>query len=128
MLNYILDKLQDYLNNFFVFKTTQSKIAIMCGIISIIISSIDGIKLIEILGQFFSFYFIARNIDCLIYGSCVSKSWFIILVLVFGVLLSIAYRLNYFKKYKFKIKDNIEKINSINHRENKPIFNIKNKI
>ena len=125
ILTYILDKFQDYLNNFFVFKSLQSKIALMCGIISILISSSDGIKLLELLGQFFSFYFIARNIDCLIYGDCVFKSWVILLIPISGIFLSIAYRLDYFKKYKLQIKDNIEKINSVNHRDNKPLFNLK---
>jgi len=125
MLNSILDKFQDYLNNFFVFKTTQSKLAILFGIISILISASDGLKLFELLAHFFSFYFIAKNIDCLVYGGCISKSWFVLVIPLFGIILSVLYRLSYFDKYNNKIKDKINQINYVNHRNNNPLFNIK---
>ena len=125
--NYLINIIESSMNSFFIYQTLQSKIAILIGIFSILISASDGIKLNEIFLQFFTFQFISKNIDCMVIGNCNSKAWFTLIIPFFGLILSILFRFNYFKE-KHIIKDKIDRINSINHNSNNHLFPInKNK-
>ena len=125
---FVKDIIKKSLNNIFVFRTLQSKIAVILGIVSILISFSSNIKLLEILVQFITFYFIAKNIDCMIYGKCVFKSWFLLLLPILGVVLTIFYKFNLFKEYHKMIEDKVEKINNLNYRSNYQLLPYKNNL
>ena len=104
------------------FKTLQSKIIIFLGITSIIIVSNKNTDINQLLIQFFAYWVLARNTDCIVFGGCNSKAWFSLMLPLLGIVLSLMFRFSKFKKYKNAIKSVVYKVNSINSINNNSTF------
>lgn len=88
------------IEEWFKFDLLQSKIIIVLGIISILVTSDKEISIIFLLVQFFAYWALARSIQCQVYGGCVLSSWISLIIPIFGLLISVLYRLSKYQKFK----------------------------
>jgi len=88
------------IEEWFKFDLLQSKIIIVLGIISILVTSDKEISIIFLLAQFFAYWALARGIQCQVYGGCILSSWISLIIPIFGLLISVLYRLSKYQKFK----------------------------
>lgn len=110
----IYNLIKTSLVKYITFKSLQSKLVVGFGFIALFISLSDTITKYQLFLIFFGYLSLAKNIDCLIYGNCIIGSWFAFLIALFGIIITILYRISYFNKYKHKIDYVTNKINRIN--------------
>ena len=82
-----------------IFRSFQSKISILLGLILITLSILENVNSITIILELIGIFIISRNIDCLIYGQCYNASWIALLIPFCAVVIAILYKISYFDKY-----------------------------
>ena len=110
----IYNLIKTALVKYITFKSIQSKLVVGFGFIALFISFTDTITKYQLFLIFFGYLSLAKNIDCLIYGNCIMGSWLAFFIALFGIIITILYRISYFNKYKHKIDYVTNKINRIN--------------
>ena len=99
------------------FKSLQSKISIILGIVIIFLSIMENIPLSSLALQVLAIYLITKNIECMVYGNCILSSWSALLLPLFAVLMSLMYKISYFEKYADKLNKFVQHVNSFNHKK-----------
>jgi len=99
-----------------MFKSTQSKVIVSLGGVSILISLLKNPDTIKIAIQLIVFALMARDADCMVYGGCHVASWTIIIVPLLFITFFILDAMGFFEPVQERIdyiKDKIEKLNKI---------------
>jgi hypothetical protein len=99
-----------------MFKSTQSKVIVSLGGVSILVSLLKNPDTVKILIQLIVFSLMARDADCMVYGECHVASWSIIIVPLLFITFFVMDAMDFFKPVQDKIdyvKDKIEKLNKI---------------
>ena len=99
-----------------MFKSTQSKVIVSLGGVSILVSLLKNPDTIKILIQLIVFALMARDADCMVYGGCHVASWTIIIVPLMFITFFVLDAMGFFKPVQERIdyiKDKIEKLNKI---------------
>ena len=104
------------------FTTLQSKIIIFLGILSIFITSDKDVGIVFLLLQFSAYWALARSIQCQVHGGCIFSSWVALVIPIFGLVVSVFYRLSKLKDYKILRRMRIKLFNIF--RNNKKNMNI----
>lgn len=76
-----------------MFNSIVSKIILFLGLISVLISSINGFYFNSILIQTIIYVSMANNADCMLYGGCKIAAWSITIIPILGIIL---FTMNYF--------------------------------
>jgi hypothetical protein len=99
-----------------MFKSTQSKVIVSLGGVSILVSLLKNPDTVKILIQLIVFTLMARDADCMVYGGCHVSSWTIVIVPLIFITYFVLDAMGFFKPVQDKldyIKDKIEKLNKI---------------
>ena len=97
------------------YKSTQAKIIILLGLITILISIFKYNNLKLVVAQSITFYLLAYQNECLIYGNCNISAWFNMLLPVLTTLIFVLDYLDYFKAIKIKAEYIYDKLKIINN-------------
>lgn len=101
----------------FKFKSLQSKISMVLGLVIIFLSLMENIPLSSLALQVVAIYLITKNIECMVYGNCILSSWSALLLPLLAVLIALMYKISYFEKYADKLDRFIQHVNSFNHEK-----------
>tara|TARA_Y100000022_G_C13029949_1_gene275048 strand:- start:151 stop:495 length:345 start_codon:yes stop_codon:yes gene_type:complete len=97
------------------YKSKQSQLIIFFGIIAILISVFKYYNTKLVIVQAIIYYLLAYQSECLVYGSCNTSSWLIILLPCLAITIFILDFLEYFDVIKKKLQFLYSKLNLLNN-------------
>ena len=97
------------------YKSTQAKIIILLGLITILISIFKYNNLKLVIVQCITFYLLAYQNECLIYGNCNISAWVNMLLPIITTLIFILDYIDYFKVIKIRAQYIYDKLKIINN-------------